>query len=74
MKTVGVIGGHGIFEDNVNYIRMRDGLDMSNEYPVVKPLKRGYYDSVRTEPKIGRNTECSCGSGKKYKRCCMQQN
>jgi SEC-C motif-containing protein len=25
---------------------------------------------VREEPKIGRNDPCSCGSGKKYKRCC----
>ncbi|WP_276850611.1 SEC-C metal-binding domain-containing protein [Enterocloster lavalensis] len=21
--------------------------------------------------KIGRNDECPCGSGKKYKRCCL---
>jgi SEC-C motif-containing protein len=25
---------------------------------------------VRTEPKIGRNDPCSCGSKKKYKKCC----
>jgi len=25
---------------------------------------------VRTEPKIGRNDACPCGSGKKYKKCC----
>lgn len=24
----------------------------------------------RLEPKIGRNDPCSCGSGKKYKKCC----
>ena len=24
----------------------------------------------RTEPKIGRNDPCSCGSGKKFKKCC----
>lgn len=24
----------------------------------------------RTEPKIGRNDPCACGSGKKYKKCC----
>jgi uncharacterized protein len=24
----------------------------------------------RTAPKVGRNEPCSCGSGKKYKRCC----
>ncbi len=26
---------------------------------------------VRSEPKIGRNDPCRCGSGKKYKKCCM---
>ena len=25
---------------------------------------------VRTDPKIGRNDPCPCGSGKKYKKCC----
>ncbi|MFN9975212.1 MAG: SEC-C metal-binding domain-containing protein [Phycisphaerae bacterium] len=25
---------------------------------------------VREGPKIGRNDPCSCGSGKKYKKCC----
>jgi len=25
---------------------------------------------VRSEPKIGRNAPCPCGSGKKYKKCC----
>lgn len=25
---------------------------------------------VRSEPKIGRNDPCSCGSKKKYKKCC----
>ncbi len=25
----------------------------------------------RVAPKVGRNDPCPCGSGKKYKRCCM---
>ena len=25
----------------------------------------------RDKPKIGRNDSCTCGSGKKYKKCCM---
>ncbi len=25
---------------------------------------------VREEPKVGRNDPCSCGSGKKFKKCC----
>ncbi|MBN2898353.1 MAG: SEC-C domain-containing protein [Clostridia bacterium] len=24
----------------------------------------------RTDPKVGRNDPCPCGSGKKYKKCC----
>ena len=30
----------------------------------------GQYYDVPSEKKIGRNEPCSCGSGKKYKRCC----
>lgn len=26
---------------------------------------------VRTGPKVGRNDPCPCGSGKKYKKCCL---
>ena len=26
-----------------------------------------------TLPKIGRNDPCPCGSGKKYKKCCLGQ-
>jgi len=26
---------------------------------------------VRSEPKIGRNDPCFCGSGKKFKKCCL---
>jgi preprotein translocase subunit SecA len=26
----------------------------------------------RDAPKVGRNDECPCGSGKKYKKCCGQ--
>jgi len=38
-------------------------------------LSREYYlqpsTVVRAEPKIGRNEACPCGSGKKYKKCCL---
>lgn len=29
---------------------------------------------VNTEPKVGRNDPCPCGSGKKYKNCCGKNN
>lgn len=28
---------------------------------------------IRTEKKVGRNDPCPCGSGKKYKKCCMEK-
>lgn len=28
--------------------------------------------SVVSDPKVGRNNDCPCGSGKKYKKCCGQ--
>ncbi|MEM9820894.1 MAG: SEC-C metal-binding domain-containing protein [Bacteroidota bacterium] len=30
-----------------------------------EPIKRG--------PKIGRNDPCPCGTGKKYKKCCLNK-
>ena len=28
----------------------------------------------RNSPKVGRNAPCPCGSGKKYKKCCLNKN
>lgn len=28
---------------------------------------------IKAEPKIGRNEPCPCGSGKKYKKCCLNK-
>ena len=38
-----------------------------------KEIKRAYADTVtvRIEDRIGRNDPCPCGSGKKYKKCCL---
>ena len=44
-----------------------DGPDYSSEnnskYAVQQPV-------IRETAKIGRNDPCSCGSGKKFKKCC----
>lgn len=29
-----------------------------------------HFQVVNTEPKVGRNDPCVCGSGKKFKKCC----
>ena len=58
--------------DVLNYIQKNPdemslflNAPMQNYHPAIEPVKRG--------KKIGRNEPCSCGSGKKYKRCCLKK-
>ncbi|MDH1543153.1 preprotein translocase subunit SecA [Stutzerimonas stutzeri] len=44
-------------------------LDQPEEQPEVAGQPDVAVVPVRTEPKIGRNEPCPCGSGKKYKHC-----
>jgi len=44
-------------------------LDDSDEDVYYKPVKT----VVREGPKVGRNDPCPCGSGKKYKKCCLRK-
>ncbi len=37
----------------------------------IPPRKQKQETIRRDAPKVGRNDPCSCGSGKKYKNCCM---
>ncbi len=49
------------------------------KYPQEKARQMGtvVYENeqpyVRSGKKIGRNDPCPCGSGKKYKHCCMNK-
>jgi len=38
--------------------------------PVPKNERGRIVLPVRTKTKVGNNQVCSCGSGKKYKKCC----
>ena len=53
--------------EEINEFQKPDNSDMvlshSDKSSVKTPV-------TRTSPKIGRNDPCSCGSGKKYKKCC----
>jgi hypothetical protein len=33
----------------------------------------GQPGAMRTNPKVGRNNPCPCGSGLKYKKCCLNK-
>jgi hypothetical protein len=46
------------------------GDDADSLFPLLGPGAGIAEPFRRTEPKVGRNEPCPCGSGKKYKRCC----
>ena len=69
LNLCGVVDG--LNTDSLKYI------DMDKVYEIQEFTKHfPMYDRVpqyfRDNPKIGRNEPCSCGSNKKYKKCCMQ--
>ncbi len=45
------------------------GQDHGHETFDPSAMYAGKQPVFRTEPKVGRNDPCPCGSGKKYKKC-----
>lgn len=45
-------------------------IQSPQEMSIARPMKRT--NTVIREYNIGRNDKCPCGSGKKYKNCCLQ--
>ena len=71
----------GIREDTVRYVmNVKPRIQQIQRVQVAKPTMAVHGDgsqSVKPRPaqrkavKVGRNDPCPCGSGKKYKNCCM---
>ena len=50
------------------------GMAAAGQMPGAAPEEVKKQETVRRQtPKIGRNDDCPCGSGKKYKNCCMKK-
>jgi uncharacterized protein len=47
-----------------------DGFDPEDRQ-FMKPMEVPPTPKQRAKMKVGRNDNCPCGSGKKFKRCCM---
>ena len=58
--------------DDVPWLTQSDPLKL---LPKQKPpvVVGGSYSVRRPVPKLGRNEPCHCGSGKKYKKCCLEK-
>lgn len=50
--------------------------EITKDLPTAQNLKNGRRINFKTQKrhgkKIGRNEQCPCGSGKKYKKCCIE--
>lgn len=48
-----------------------DNDQMKKLQVLAQRYRDAHTQKVREFPKIGRNDQCPCGSGKKFKNCCM---
>jgi len=44
-----------------------------DEIPKGTNFSSNITDPIKVEKKVGRNEPCPCGSGKKYKKCCLRK-
>jgi hypothetical protein len=49
-----------------------DDEDDDTEMDFAPPFAEPALPYLREAPKVGRNDPCPCGSGKKYKKCCLE--
>ena len=69
----------GDLEDVEIRMGLREVRDTDKEPTMLQKLFLGMEDNeetstfIRETPKVGRNDPCPCGSGKKYKKCCMNK-
>jgi tetratricopeptide (TPR) repeat protein len=71
-----------MFKPGETYFR-RELLNIYDRYKQITTTWYGYNkedelsgsgkEPIRVEEKIGRNDPCPCGSGKKYKKCCLNK-
>lgn len=64
------------YEDEASETEMDDQYinELYNEEILDRALNDDLFDEPIQKPKkIGRNDPCPCGSGKKYKKCCINQ-
>ena len=77
-----ILDGAGAIKDVVSEDTVKSMEDKMAEYETEKPKMEAidvkeFMRKMRTKPlvrdylKIGRNDPCPCGSGKKYKKCCL---
>ena len=75
LRSMGIPAAPAALKDNfisgmIDPVR-RSPLGIVPEQP--GPIVHSGYTLRRAVTRIGRNDPCPCGSGKKYKKCCMEK-
>jgi uncharacterized protein len=80
MRPIYLLGADEIEEEELkevddpvkgNKLALEIEANLPAIYNFLLPLRKtGVQTIKRDEPKVGRNDDCPCGSGKKYKKCC----
>jgi uncharacterized protein YecA (UPF0149 family) len=61
-----------MLDDEARYAAAQERMAKLNEqWERKQRLEQINLPVVRKTPKVGRNDPCPCGSGKKYKKCCI---
>ena len=70
MCTISSLKTWAMFEKDNNTI---DSEEQRKNFEKLMKSAMKNYRAVEVERKVGRNDPCSCGSGKKYKFCCLNK-
>ncbi len=66
--------GHNISKEAIaTYIATNFDKEKDNIKEIFNKLHYMKVSSVKKTAKVGRNNPCPCGSGKKYKKCCLNK-
>jgi len=67
-----IIGGRQVISSCIKSEELKKEVFIIKASILDKERWISHQPTVRSFPKIGRNNPCPCGSGKKYKRCCLK--
>lgn len=79
LRPIYLLGAEELEEEEMSLVDSPSKINrLSIEIEAAIPVIRRYWQAnrkpatpiAREEPKVGRNDFCSCGSGKKFKKCC----
>ena len=62
-----------LIDKKIAYTVLKISVPKTNLFRTNQPLSiLGKFGTKKAEKSVGRNDPCPCGSGKKYKKCCLQ--